>query len=265
MGFIFVWKNRWLACLWCTGLCMSHFWKGALILNGRYVDISLMCLMIWYIQSKDDSFMVNSCGQSCWERVRQIHMKSSLIKTLKRNYCYLITKFCLTPCDPMDCNLPGSSVHGIFQARILEWDAIFFSRGSSKPGIKTASLASPVLAGRLCTTSTTREASEKDAAFWKRHFEYSWMLWLVTLPLFRMRHSRSNRDVKYIRKWRCMNSPLNRMSIYHNEAFPFEKADEYASHLLQPWMFMDWFELTIYLLLRNNTDNVVCHVVRIFF
>ena len=34
-------------------------------------------------------------------------------------------------CDPMDCNPPGSSVHGIFQARILEWVAIPFSRGSS--------------------------------------------------------------------------------------------------------------------------------------
>ena len=34
---------------------------------------------------------------------------------------------CPTPCDPMDCSLPGSSVHGIFQARVLEWGAIAFS------------------------------------------------------------------------------------------------------------------------------------------
>ena len=34
---------------------------------------------------------------------------------------------CLTLCDPMDCSLPGSSVHGIFQARVLEWGAIAFS------------------------------------------------------------------------------------------------------------------------------------------
>ena len=38
---------------------------------------------------------------------------------------------CLTLCDPMDCTLPTSSVHGFFQARILEWVAIPFSRGSS--------------------------------------------------------------------------------------------------------------------------------------
>ena len=36
-------------------------------------------------------------------------------------------KSCLTLSDPMDCSLPGSSVHGIFQARVLEWDAIAFS------------------------------------------------------------------------------------------------------------------------------------------
>ena len=40
---------------------------------------------------------------------------------------------CGQPCDPMDCRLPGSSVHGIFQARILECVAISFSRGSSRP------------------------------------------------------------------------------------------------------------------------------------
>ena len=40
-------------------------------------------------------------------------------------------------CDPVDCSLPGSSVHGILQARILEWVAISFSRGSSRPGDQT--------------------------------------------------------------------------------------------------------------------------------
>ena len=49
----------------------------------------------------------------------------------------------------MDCSLPGSSVHGVFQARILEWVGIFFSRGSCYPGIK---LSSPVLADGLFTT-----------------------------------------------------------------------------------------------------------------
>ena len=43
-------------------------------------------------------------------------------------------------CDLMDCSLPGSSVHGILQGRILEWVAIFFSRGSSQPRDQTANI-----------------------------------------------------------------------------------------------------------------------------
>ena len=55
----------------------------------------------------------------------------------KVRMCVLVTHSCLTLCDPMDCSLPGSSVHGIFQARILEWVAISFSRGSSQPRDRT--------------------------------------------------------------------------------------------------------------------------------
>jgi len=48
--------------------------------------------------------------------------------------CLSVTQSSLTLCDPMDYSPPGSSVHGIFQARILEWVAVPFSRGSSPPG-----------------------------------------------------------------------------------------------------------------------------------
>ena len=48
-----------------------------------------------------------------------------------------VTRSCPTLCDPVDCSLPGSSVHGILQARILEWVAISFSRGSSQPRDRT--------------------------------------------------------------------------------------------------------------------------------
>ena len=48
-----------------------------------------------------------------------------------------VTHLCLTLCDPLDYSLPGSSVHGISQARILEWFAISFSRGSSQPRDQT--------------------------------------------------------------------------------------------------------------------------------
>ena len=47
--------------------------------------------------------------------------------------CCLVAKSCLTLCNPMDCSPPGSSVHGISQVRILEWVAISFCEGSSRP------------------------------------------------------------------------------------------------------------------------------------
>ena len=53
--------------------------------------------------------------------------------------CVLVAQSCLTLCDPVDCSPPGSSVHGILPARILEWVAIPFSRGFSNPGIEPRS------------------------------------------------------------------------------------------------------------------------------
>ena len=66
-----------------------------------------------------------------------------------------VVQLCLTLCDPMDCSLPGSSLHGIFQARVLEWVAISFSRGSSQPRDWLSHIA-----GRRFTIWATREASE---------------------------------------------------------------------------------------------------------
>ena len=63
-----------------------------------------------------------------------------------------VGQLCLTLCDPKNCSLPGSSFHGIFQARILEWVAVFLLQGPSDSDIKLASLASPALAGRFFTT-----------------------------------------------------------------------------------------------------------------
>ena len=65
-----------------------------------------------------------------------------------------VAQLCLTLCDPMDCSLSGSSVHGIFQARVLEWIAITFSRGSSQP--RTWTRVSHI-AGKHFTVWATRE------------------------------------------------------------------------------------------------------------
>ena len=62
-------------------------------------------------------------------------------------------QLCLTLCNPMDCSPPGSSVRGISQARILEWVAIPFSRGSSRPRDRTHISCVSALAGRVFTTA----------------------------------------------------------------------------------------------------------------
>ena len=54
-------------------------------------------------------------------------------KPLKFIIVVVLVTQCLTLCSPTDCSLPGSSVHEILQARILDWVAIPFSRGSSQP------------------------------------------------------------------------------------------------------------------------------------
>ena len=78
-----------------------------------------------------------------------------------------LLQLCLTLCDPMDCNPPGSSVHGILQARTLEWVAIPPPGDLPDPGIEPTSLTSPALAGRFFTTNATWEALDSDySGFW---------------------------------------------------------------------------------------------------
>ena len=72
---------------------------------------------------------------------------------------------CPILCNPMDCSPPGSSVHWMFQARILEWDAMSSpSRGSSQPGIEPTSLLSLASVGRFFTTHATWSRGEPTAA-----------------------------------------------------------------------------------------------------
>ena len=69
-----------------------------------------------------------------------------------------VTQLCLTACDPMDCSPPGSSVHGIFQARILEWAAISYSRVSSWPKNQTCVSCVSCIGRRVLYHRTTWEA-----------------------------------------------------------------------------------------------------------
>ena len=69
-----------------------------------------------------------------------------------------VAQSCPTLCDPMDCSLPGFSLHGILQVRVLEWVAISFSRGSSRPRDRTQVSRIP---GRHFNLWATRESGKR--------------------------------------------------------------------------------------------------------
>ena len=75
-----------------------------------------------------------------------------------------VAQSCPSLCDPMDCGPSGSSIHGIFQARIVKWVAISLSRDLPNAGIEPKSLMSPALSGEFFTTSTTWEAQSNSYA-----------------------------------------------------------------------------------------------------
>ena len=64
----------------------------------------------------------------------------------------------VTHCNPRDCSPPGSSVHGMLQARILEWAAMPSAGDLPDPGIEPTSLMSPAFSGGFFTPSATWEA-----------------------------------------------------------------------------------------------------------
>ena len=70
-----------------------------------------------------------SLGFSRWEYLSGLPFPSPMHACIHVKWL----QSCLTLCNPMDCSLPGSFIHGIFQTRILEWVTVPFSRGSSQP------------------------------------------------------------------------------------------------------------------------------------
>ena len=83
-----------------------------------------------------------------------------------------VAQSCLTLCNPMDCSLPGCSIHGIFQAIVLEWIAISFSRGSSQPRHWTRVSC---ITGRCFIPWATREVLKES---W---VPKNWYFWTVVL------------------------------------------------------------------------------------
>ena len=81
-----------------------------------------------------------------------------------------VTQSCPTLCDPMDCSLSGSSVHEIFQARVLDWIVISFSRGSSRPRNRTR--VSHIAGRRFTIWAATYEST--NALRRKLHHVHLW-------------------------------------------------------------------------------------------
>ena len=75
-------------------------------------------------------FTIKKWGELCLSSVAVIVKYKLRVSIITCMHATLL-KFCPTLCDLMDCNLPGSSVRGILQVRILEWAALASSRGSS--------------------------------------------------------------------------------------------------------------------------------------
>ena len=89
-------------------------------------------------------FLCGSAGKESAYNVGDLGSIPGLGRSLEKGkviYCSItwreVAQSCLTLCNPMDCSLPGSSVHGIFQAIVLEWIAISFSKESSRPRDQT--------------------------------------------------------------------------------------------------------------------------------
>ena len=103
----------------------------------------------------------------------KLAMKENLTKGILKDYHKWIevSQSCQTLCDPMDCSLPCSSVHWIFQARVLEWAAISFSRGSSWPRDQT--WVSHIV-GICLTVRATREGILKG-------YHKGWVKWKLEL------------------------------------------------------------------------------------
>ena len=103
-----------------------------------FADISKLWCQIWAISQV--TFLLVVAFRGNW--------MSKCISNTIHCVCILSLQSCLTLCNPMKCSLPGSSVHGILQTRVLEWVAIPFSRVSS--GLRDRILVSWI-AGRFFT------------------------------------------------------------------------------------------------------------------
>ena len=135
--------------------------------------------------------------------------KLSHFCTVDRLYvcvCMLVTQSCPTLCNPMDCSPPGSSVHGILQARILEWVAISFSRGLSQPRDQTWVSC---IVGRFFTDWATRKfpsSSNSGSFLFNLSFNLSFSSCISISGLGRSSREGHGNPLQYS----CLENPMDR-------------------------------------------------------
>ena len=110
-------------------------WVGKILWRRKWHPTPVLLPGKFHGQRNLVDYSTWDCKES--DTTEQLHLYNQ-----KRNFWMEeseseVAQSCPTLCNPMDCSLPGSSIHGIFQARVLEWGAISFSRGSSQPRDRT--------------------------------------------------------------------------------------------------------------------------------
>ena len=119
--------------------------------------------------------------------------------------CCLVVNSCLTLCNSMDCSQLGSSVHGIFQARILQWVAISFSRGPSWPRDWTHVSC---IGWRILYHWATREAPVNISS---SHFLFLWVTYKIWTDWSLARIK--NHNQKPLSEWKPRTKQLHRLTL----------------------------------------------------
>ena len=121
-------------------LSLSHLGKHYLTFKSLLPNLPSLWQIGWKLENKQKQILVKLFTSFSYKHFR-IETDFNTNGANQVCVCMLNCSVVSTLCDRMDCSLPGSSVHGILQARILEWVAILLSRGSSPPRNQTRSSA----------------------------------------------------------------------------------------------------------------------------
>ena len=148
-------KARSTFCIWLFEMLPLRIWKTSMVKIPTYTKWRM--LVVWMVSQVAifHLFLTETAIREPLRKLVQLDIPDSFlfisIEWMSEWRCSVMS----TSLWPMDCGLPGSSVYGIFQARVLEWIAISFSRGSSWPRDRTWVSC---IVGRCFTVWAIREA-----------------------------------------------------------------------------------------------------------